>query len=56
LIGEIISHAIGTVMDFFIADKLDRGLRNRFWLRLILLAALAIATGLTAGSLLRVLV
>ena len=54
MIGEVIFHAIGAVVDFFAAGKLDYGLRKHFWLRVIFLAVLAIAIGLTVGSLLRV--
>ena len=56
MIGEIVSNAIGAITDFFLVDKLDRGLRKHFWLRFIFLAVLAIATGLAAGSLLRLFV
>jgi len=56
LIGEIISHAIGATMDFVAVDKLDKGLRKHFWLRMIFLAVLAVAIGLAAGSLLRLLI
>jgi hypothetical protein len=56
LIGEIIFNAIGATVDFFAIGSIDKGLRRFFWLRVAVLAVLAIATGLAAGSLLRALI
>ncbi|WP_242778041.1 hypothetical protein [Sphingopyxis sp. YF1] len=51
--GEILSASIEVIVNAFLQDKVDRGLRRYFWLRVAGLALLAIIVGLAAGFALR---